>query len=141
MSGNNILERRLAVFCNWAVFGFIGIGFLLESLALDDYLISLIGIFGIIGGFVGNMVINVLFKQPFTDGETAFGLGVFGLVVLFFILGWVFTESSRTDFFIGLTLVSVILLGFFAYVFNRFGVRSSFSSFHFNSASPPEDRE
>ncbi len=127
------LERGIIVFCNWAVFGIIGLTFLLEGVATDAYLTALAGIIGIVAGFIGHMVINVVFGQAFSLGETALGLAVFAISILIFILNWAFVGLSETDFFIGLTLLSVLVTGFFAYLSTRYGIRGAFNRFDVKS--------
>lgn len=141
MSSEKQVERGIIVFSNWAVFGFVGLGFLLEGVTRDEFAVSLIGVAGIAGGFIGHLVINFAFKQPFTSGETSLGLAVFGLTVLVFLLGWMFAGLSDADVFTGLTLISVLLLGFFAYVATRYGVKGSFSTFHHKHPEPSEPRK
>ena len=51
-------ERAVLVFCNWLVFGLIGLGFLLEGGSRENFLIGVIGIVGIIAGFVVHIIIN-----------------------------------------------------------------------------------
>lgn len=135
------IERGIVVFAIWAVFGFIGVGFITEGLVRDGYLTALIGIAGIALGFVGHLIVNFVFGQRFTNGETALGLVVFGAVVLSFILGWLTIDISETDFHVGLTLVSVVLLGAFAYVATRYGVRGAFSAFHLRGRNAPDQPE
>ncbi len=115
--------------CNWAVFGLVGLGFLLEGDAQENYLIGLIGVFSIVSGFVGHIVINTFYKQNFTLGETALGLGVFAVTALIFLVSWVTSILSVLGFYIGLTLLTVLVVGFLAYVFARYGVRGAFDRF------------
>lgn len=123
-------ERSVVVFANWAVFGFVGLGFITEGFARDNYLIGLIGIAGIVLGLVGHVVLNGVFNSSFTSGETALGLTLFGSVVLVFVLGWLFRGYSAQDFYIGLTLFALLVAGFVIYLATRFGLRGAFSQFH-----------
>ncbi len=123
------VERGIVVFCNWAVFGFIGLGFLLEGGARDSFPVGLIGVAGIAAGFGGHVIINSLYRQPFTLGETALGLGLFVTVVLVFVAGWLGGELTVTEIYIGLTLLAVLVVGFLVYVTTRYGVRGAFNRF------------
>lgn len=123
------LEHRIIVFCNWAVFGFLGLGFLAEGAARDVYLIGLIGVIGVVAGFTGHIVINFVFQQSFSKGETALGLAVFSLSILTFVLNWLFVGYSDVDVLIGLTFFATLVLGFFIYVVTRYGVRGAFNRF------------
>lgn len=133
-------ERSIVVFSNWAVFGFVGMGFVTEGFALDNYLVGLVGIAGIALGFVGHLVLNRVFDSGFTPGETALGLTLFGGVVLVFVLGWLFIGYSQQDFFIGLTLFCMLVAGFVIYLATRYGLRGAFSYFHFGNPNLPGPR-
>ena len=58
MEPDKRIDRAIFVFCNWLAFGLIGLGFTLEGGARADFLVGLIGIAGVVAGFVGHMVIN-----------------------------------------------------------------------------------
>jgi len=135
------VERGIVVFCSWAVFGFIGLGFLLEGGARDSLLTGLVGVAGLVAGFVAHMIINFVFAQPFSLGETALGLGLFALGVLGFIAGWLDGALSRTDFYIGLSLLAVLVVGFLIYVTTRHGVRGAFDRFDVTRAMQSERKE
>jgi len=123
------VERGIVVFCDWAVFGFIGLGFLLEGGARDSFPIGLIGVAGIAAGFAGHIIINSVFGQSFTFGETALGLALFAISVLGVFAGWLEGAMSLTDFHIGLSLLAVLVVGFLVYVVTRYGVRGAFHRF------------
>jgi hypothetical protein len=129
LSNDRKLERTIIVFCNWAVFGFIGLGLLLDGLARDNYLFGFAGVVGIVAGFVGHMVINRVFGLVFTKGETALGLVVFSTSVITFVLSWLIVGHSNIDFYIGLTLFATVVTGFFVYVSTRYGIRGAFTRF------------
>lgn len=129
MERNNIIERGIFVFCNWLVFGLICIGFTLEGGARGDFLVGLIGIAGIVGGFVCHVIINKAFSSTFTVGEVTLGLGLFALGSLAFILSWITGQLSYAAFLNGLTLLAVMVLGFLAYVTTRHGLGGAFKKF------------
>jgi len=130
-------ERSVVVFSNWAVFGLIGLGFITEGFARDDFLVGLVGIASIVLGFVGHIVVNRVFGCGFTQGETALGLALFGAIVLVFVLGWLFRGYSTQDFYLGLSLFALLVIGFVAYLATRFGLRGAFSHFHVRTPNRP----
>lgn len=129
MSNEQKLERDLIVMCNWAAFGVIGLGLLLDGIARSAYLVGLAGVFGIVAGFVGHIIINAVFKQSFSVGEVALGLVLFAVAVLLFVFSWLFSGHAEVTFLIGLTLLASIVIGFFAYVLTRYGVSGAFRRF------------
>ncbi len=135
------IERKILVFSIWAVLGFLGLGLILEGLAQDHYFIALAGILSIVAAFVGHIIVNAIFNQGFQPGEVALGLSVFGLVVLFFILGWITTDLSMSDYYTGITLFAVLIIGFIAYLSTRYGMRSAFSRFHVKTNAVWENEE
>jgi len=135
------LDRAVFVFCNWLVFGLIGLGFTLEGSTRGDLIIGLIGIAGVVAGFVGHMVINQAYSTSFTMGEVALGLVLFALGSVVFILSWMIGALSLAGFQIGLTLLAVLVGGFFAYVVTRYGVGGAFKKFDVIGASGAGKRE
>ncbi len=123
-------ERQLLVFATWCVCGFAGFAFLLEGFSRDAYLISLIGIAFVVAGFVAHIVINAIFGTGFSQGETALGIGSFGVVVAAFAGGWIAGEYGQSDIWSGLTLIVIISVGLLAYLSTRYGMRGAFSQFH-----------
>jgi hypothetical protein len=134
MSATPNTERDLLVFSNWAVLGFGGLAFLLEGFTRDSYLISLLGTALIVAAFVAHIVVNSLFHQGFSRGETALGIGSFGVLTFTFIAGVLSGEMSMVDFYSGLTLFAVLAIGFIAYLSTRHGLRGAFSRFHVKTA-------
>lgn len=130
------IERGLLVFSIWAVLGPAGLGFVLEGFTRDAYLTSLLGTALLVATFVAHIIVNALFGQGFTPGETALGIGAFGLLALVFLLSWLNGGLSETDFYAGLTLFGTLAAGFLAYLSARYGLRSAFSHFHVATAAP-----
>jgi hypothetical protein len=124
------IERGIAVFSNWAVSGFACLGFVMEGLHRDSYLIALIGIGAVVAGFVGHLIINHVFSIEFTNGETALFLAAFGVLILIFLVAWLTQNLSRNGIYMGLTLVSTVASGLVIYLSTRFGMRGAFSRFH-----------
>jgi hypothetical protein len=138
---DKIIDRAIFVFCNWLVFGLIGLGFTLEGGARADFLVGLIGIAGVVAGFAGHMVINQIYSTSFTLGEVTLGLVLFALGSVVFILLSAFGELSSVAFQIGLTLFAILVVGFFAYVATRYGVSGAFKKFDVIPTSGPGKRE
>lgn len=141
MEPDKIIDRAIFVFCNWLVFGLIGLGFTLEGGARADFLVGLIGIAGVVAGFAGHMVINQIYSTSFTLGEVTLGLVLFALGSVVFILLSAFGELSSVAFQIGLTLFAILVVGFFAYVATRYGVSGAFKKFDVIPTSGPGKRE
>lgn len=133
MAAMTIIERRILVFSIWGVLGLLGLGFLLEGFSRDIYAVSLIGIALIVAAFLAHIIVNAVFDQPFAMGETALGIGGFGVLALLFIVGWLRSELSMADYYSGITLFGVLMAGFIAYLATRYGLRSAFSRFHGHS--------
>jgi len=134
MSAKPNTERDLLVFSIWAVLGFGGLAFLLEGFTRDSYLISLLGIALIVAAFVAHIIVNGLFHQGFGPGETALGIGSFGVLIFTFIAGVLSGGMSMVDYYAGLTLFAVLTVGFIAYLSTRHGLRGAFSRFHVKTA-------
>ena len=129
MEADKTNERAVLVFCNWLVFGLIGLGFLLEGGARENVLIGMIGIIGIIAGFVVHIIINHISSTGFTLGEVALGLVLFALGAVTFILSWIIGAMPLVAFRIGLLLLAVLVVGFLVYVATRYGVAGAFRKF------------
>lgn len=134
MSKSAMIERDLLVFSIWAVLGFGGLAFLLEGFSRDSYIVSCAGIAAILAGFIAHMVVNAIFDGGFRPGEAALGVGVFGVLVLVFIGGWITDGLSTIDYWSGLTLFAVLAFGLPIYLSTRYGMRGAFSRFHLDPA-------
>lgn len=130
-----IVERSILVFSAWAVLGFLGLGLLLEGLTRDSVTLSSLGVGGIVLAFVVHIVINGVFDTGFSPGETALGIGAYGLLGLVFVIGAITGETTMADFYSGLIFFGVLALGFLTYLFTRHGLRGAFSRFHVKPAS------
>ncbi|WP_114011573.1 hypothetical protein [Cohaesibacter intestini] len=126
----SITERDLLVHANWAVLGLCGTAFLLEGFATDSFLLSLVGICVIVAGFIAHMVINAIAGTAFSSGETALGMGLFGIAILVFIAAWLQGALSMSDYWSGLALFAVLTVGLPVYMATRYGLRGAFSHFH-----------
>lgn len=129
------IERNLLVFSLWAVFGFAGLAFILEGFKLDSYVISLVGVGSIAAGFIGHLVVNAVFGCGFSKGEAALGIATFGVLAVAFIVGWADGDLSIADYWSGITLFALLILGLFAYLSARYGLRGAFSHLHVRPAS------
>jgi len=134
------VERGILVCSIWVILGFLGLGFLLEGFARNAYLMSLLGIALIMASFVAHIIVNAVFGQGFTSGETVLGISAFGVFAVVFIAGWLEGSMSMADFYAGLTLFGVLVVGFMTYLATRYGLRGAFSRFHIKLASMPEVR-
>lgn len=134
---SNSTDRNLLVFTVWTALGSTSVLLILEGLHQDNYWASLLGIGFIVSAFCGHIILNAIFKTGFTSGETALGLTCFGLLVVLFLAATLFTDNSATDFYTGLTLFSILVIGFIVYLVTRYGLNSAFSKFHVRSPSRP----
>ena len=141
MEADKTNERAVLVFCNWLVFGLIGLGFLLEGGARENVLIGMIGIIGIIAGFVVHIIINHISSTGFTLGEVALGLVLFALGAVKFILSWIIGAMPLVAFRIGLLLLAVLVVGFLVYVATSYGVAGAFRKFDVIGTSNSGKRE
>ena len=124
------VDRGILVFAIWAVLGFLGLGVILEGFKLDVWAISAGGIATVMVAFIAHMIVNAIFDTGFTRGETALGIGAYGLLGLIFILGVASGTMSKTDYYSGLTFFGALAAGFLAYLATRHGLRGAFSRFH-----------
>ena len=129
MEQHSRAERGALVFCNWLVFGLVGIGFLFEGGARDHFTLGAIGVAAIMVGFVGHIIINHVSNTSFSTGETALGLGLFALGSVLFVIAWISRSLTNQDFQIGLLLFASLLVGFLAYIMTRYGVAGAFRTF------------
>ena len=124
------VDRGILVFAIWAVLGFLGLGVVLEGFKLDVWAISAGGIATVMVAFIAHIIVNAIFDTGFTRGETALGIGAYGLLGLIFILGMASGTISKTDYYSGLTFFGALAAGFLAYLATRHGLRGAFSRFH-----------
>lgn len=136
-TGLNV-ERNILIFSIWAVLGFLGLGIFLEGLARDSWGLSAIGVGALVLAFAAHIVVNGLFETGFSRGETALGIGAYGLLGFVFIIGAAGGEMSMSDYYSGLTLFGVLAAGFLAYLATRHGLRGAFSQFHIKPTSAHE---
>jgi hypothetical protein len=125
-----IVERGILVFAIWAVFGFLGLGLFLEGMARDVWGLAAVGVGVVVLAFVGHIIVNGVFDTGFTPGETALGIGTYGLLGLLFVVGALRGGMTMADFHAGLTFFGTLATGFLAYLFTRHGLRGAFSRFH-----------
>lgn len=130
-NAEQMMEYRLAVYTSWGLWGAFGGGFVLSGFAADAYLVALSG-FALLGaGFVSHLIINRLYGRSFEDGQVALAFAIFGAAVLAFIFSWLLDPAfSSEDLLIGLSGTALVIVGFLAYVANRFGLKGAFSMFH-----------
>jgi hypothetical protein len=124
------MERSLLIFALWSVLGLLALVLYLVGMRSDSYLIALVGTGVLLTAFGGHVIINAIFDTGFTPGETALGLGVFGVIVLLFITATLFGGLSRMNFLAGLTLLGTVVIAFVTYLMTRHGLRGAFSRFH-----------
>lgn len=124
------MERSLLVFAVWSVLGLLALVLHLEGLSRASYGIALAGTGVLMLALAAHVIINAIFGTGFTPGETALGLGAFGVITLLFIGGALSGALSRAYFLSGLTLLAAVVLGFVGYLITRHGLRGAFSQFH-----------
>lgn len=124
------VDRGILVFAIWAVLGLLGLGVILEGFKLDVWAISAGGIATVMVAFIAHMIVNAIFDTGFTRGETALGIGTYGLFGLIFILGVASGTMSKPDYYSGLTFFGALAAGFLAYLATRHGLRGAFLRFH-----------
>lgn len=132
------VDRAILVFAIWAVLGFFGLGVLLEGFRLDQWSVSAGGVFLIMLAFVAHIIVNGIFDTGFSPGETALGIGAYGLLGLVFIAGALGRRMSMADYYSGLTLFGLLAAGFLVYLFTRHGLRGAFSRFHVKTSGGHE---
>jgi hypothetical protein len=133
------IERNLLVFIIWACLGFLGLGIILEGFSRDTWVISAMGVTLIVLAFSAHIVVNGVFDTGFTRGETALGMGCYGLLGLTFIFGAFTGKLSMSDLYSGLILFGVLALGLIVYLATRHGLRGAFSQFHIKSINTETD--
>lgn len=138
MDADRVIERGIAVFSNWGVFGAVGVGFLMEGVARETYVLSLVGIAAVVAGFVGHLLVNAWYGQSFSRGETGLGLAMLGAVVLTFIVAWLTHRLAEATVWTGLSLIAAMIGLGAVYLATRFGVKGAFSQFH--GRAPRGDR-
>ncbi len=134
MDPDQYVERGIAVFSNWGVFGAVAVSFLIEGISREAYPLGLIGVAATIAGFIGHLLVNRYFGRSFSRGEAGLGLATFVAVVLIFTLSWLDGGLPETTVWIGLTLIVALVATGAIYLATRFGVKGAFSQFHGRSA-------
>ena len=130
MDTDRYVEHGIAVFANWGVFGAIAVGFLMEGISSEDYLLSLVGVAAAVAGFVGHLLVNAWFGLSFSRAEGSLGLASLGLVTFVFTVSWLASGLAVTTVWTGLTLIAALIATGFLYLATRFGVRGAFSQYH-----------
>lgn len=133
-----IVERSILIFAIWAVLGFLGLGIFLEGMKTDSWLLSAAGVLIIVLAFVAHIIVNGIFDTGFSPGETALGIGAYGLLGLVFVVAAAGGTLTMTNYYSGLTLFGTLAAGFLAYLLTRHGLRGAFSRFHIK---PMTERE
>jgi hypothetical protein len=124
------VDRGILVFCIWSVLGFLGLAIVLEGFRLDSWALSAGGVATVLFAFGAHMIVNAVFATGFSRGETALGIGAYGLLGLIFVLGAASGSMSQPDYYAGLTFFGALAAGFIAYLSTRHGLRGAFSRFH-----------
>ncbi len=127
MGPSALLEHRLAIMTNWALFAGFGICFVLSGFSHDDPSIGLFGFALFVAGFVAHIIINRIFNVGFSNSQVALGLAAFVVGALSFIASCLFNPRfGQTDVFVGLSGLSAIMGCFVIYVLINYGVRGSY---------------
>ncbi len=129
MSRTAKIEWGVFVVSNWTVCGLLGLGFLLEGGARENFLIGIFGIVAITAGFVAHLIANHVFQKGFTKGEAALGLGIYAFAAIVFILVSMLVELSQTAVVLGIGTLCFIAIGFITFLCMCFGVRGAFKKF------------
>ncbi len=124
------IDRAILVFMIWGSLGFLGLGLFLEGLDRDVWGIAAGGVAVIVAAFGAHVVVNAIHRTGFTRGETALGIGVYGVLGAVFIAAVPSGGMTRADLYAGFTLFGTLALGFVAYLVTRHGLRGAFSQFH-----------
>lgn len=138
MAGEASVESRIAVLTNWGFFGAFGVGSVLSGFRSDSYLLGLLGFALLAAGFVAHLIINRIYAIEFAEGEiAAAAFAIFDVALLGFVASWLFTPNfDRTQVELGLTGSALAVVGCFAYVVTRHGLKGSFSMFHIKRPAP-----
>jgi hypothetical protein len=128
------IDRSVLVFTIWGSLGFLGLGLFLEGMARDTWAISAVGVAVIITAFGAHIVVNAIHGTGFARGETALGIGIYGVLGLVFMAGALSGGMTSADYYAGLTLFGTLAIGFLAYLVTRHGLRGAFSQFHVRAA-------
>lgn len=137
MAGEANVESRIAVLTNWGFLGAFGVGFVLSGFRSDSYLLGLLGFALLAAAFVAHLIINRIYTIEFAEGEIAAAFAIFGLALLGFVASWLFTPNfDRTQVELGLTGSALAVVGCFAYLVTRHGLKGSFSMFHIKRPAP-----
>jgi len=137
MTGESSVESRIAVLTDWGFLGAFGVGFVLSGFSSDSYLFGLLGFALLAAAFVAHLIINRIYAIEFAEGEIAAAFAIFGLALLGFVASWLFTPNfDRTQVELSLTGAALAVVGCFAYVVTRHGMKGSFSMFHIKRPAP-----
>ena len=86
---------------------------------------------------MAHLIINRIYTIEFAEGEIAAAFAIFGLALLGFVASWLFTPNfDRTQVELGLTGSALAVVGCFAYLVTRHGLKGSFSMFHIKRPAP-----
>ena len=140
MSSEITIERRVVVFAVWMTVGIIGICLMLQGFQQDMAVLGLFGVASLALGFAAHLLVNRIFVQTFSAGETAFGTAVITLLGIILIIGWSSGDYTKADLIIGGALLLTIVTCVLGYLVNRFGARGAFSRFHSTRPGERQDR-
>lgn len=123
-------ERSILVFAIWAVLGFLGLGFVLDGMAHESVAAAVAGVTLLLATFAAHIVVNAVFGVGFSHGETALGIGLYGLLALVFVVARIAGRLGEVGYLTGIAVFGLLAAGFIAYLAARHGLRGAFSYFH-----------
>ncbi|MDK1118299.1 MAG: hypothetical protein QGM50_05840 [Anaerolineae bacterium] len=124
LSRNQQVDRHALVLSFWFAFGIVAVALINMGFRLSDGVLTLLGFASIVVGFVAHIIINNIYATNFTPREIAFGLLIYSIGLIVFILMKFFRDDiSDTNFYSGVIgFISVFISVIFYNAFESFDV-------------------
>jgi hypothetical protein len=135
------LDRHALVMALWFGFAFLAVTLFKLGIAHESWWALGLGFASVLAGFIGHVLVHVVFGTRFTQGEVALGLSIFAICLLWFGLAVLFYPQYRFSLFLPISLGLAALTG--AVIFTMItwlGLRGAFESFDIIRRFAPEKK-
>lgn len=124
-------ERHGLVLSLWIAFGFLAVICIHLGLSKNNWIFSCTGFLILIAGFMAHIIVNAIAGTGFHFLEAVFGLFVFSMGIVLFLLSLLMgVEYSAENFIAICTGLMLIFISISFYMITRGGVHKAFE--HFN---------
>lgn len=124
------LDRHALVLAIWFPAGFVGALLMLHGYLLTAPWIVFGGFGAALAGFAGHVVVNAVYRTPFTVYERALGIVVYGVGLVWFLIALLLAVGQAGQLFVPFSLgFLAVLTGVVFYMLTSYGTRGAFDAF------------